>query len=1162
MLKYYIFVFWLFVFHTSFSQCNNFIEEDFDSFEYSSVCPYIIPNTTYQDSPQLSPGFGPSHSGSRHIYLNFADGYTGPAFDRPYDVCAGGTYRISFYHRDAWGGANNTTFNIYDANNVLLVSETVPWNGTAWNHWISPELTATTTVLRLEIVNNMANQGNNDMVVDDMLLEICSLNEETTLLTCNLAAPGEINLFDLFSPDMPANGTWSGPAALGNGHLGTYDPASGIGGMFIYSVGDPASCSTPEGRVFVAGGSPVDLGPDIYSCTQQTFILDAGSDYDFYTWSNGATTQTISVNTSGTYFVEAGKMGENLVQNGDFQGGTTAAANNFTSSYIPGTGGSWGLLSNPGQFSISTNPSLTHNHFISCGDHTTGTGNMFVANGASVANTVVWTQTINVDQNQDYVFSFWAMNVANDPNVSQLQLYVNGQPIGPVNTTSLTPCVWNQINDLWNSGSATQAVLSIVNQSTAEAGNDFAIDDIVFAPYCLFSDTIDVTIVDQSFQLTANHTICETSSTTLTATIASPGTTSFTYHWNHTTDNSGTQIVAPSTTTTYSVYATGDDGCTTDTKNVTVTVAPIPAPDAGPDQVICIGETIALSGTVANTQNSRFWSHNLSGVPTTPTMSYSPNTTSLTTNVTTNQPGTYLFILTEQNNTCGVFKDTIEVLVSIATQTVNITDLTCFGNSSGIIEIINTDGVSFSFDNNLTWGQASSIENIAAGTYTVWSENQYGCRTSTTVTVNQPAPITLTISADTLICENGTAVLTAQTSGTHPMVYHWDHTNDPDAIQPVSPSAATTYSVYSEDTYGCLSDTQSITVTIRDPLAGNITPFDTICPGYPTIIGVSGLSGGLFPYSINWSSGETGTGNSMNISVNPPQTQTYTATITDACESTPLVLTTEVAVAPLPVPSLTTPDASVCEPASFDLICTTDAAMLQTASWFISDGQFFLNQDTITTEPMPAGNYNVQLIVTSPQGCIDSVTYHNYLVVYPLPVADFTWNPNPVKMFETNVDFNNQSLLGDTYEWTFESGSSVFSNEEEPTIKFPEGTTGNYEVTLITTTEYGCKDTITKIIDVQPEVILYVPNTFTPDGDEFNQAWGIHIEGIDIYQFTLDLYDRWGEKIWESSDPSAKWDGTYNGKPVQSGTYTWHITAKDRLNDNRYTWNGNVNVLK
>jgi len=89
-----------------------------------------------------------------------------------------------------------------------------------------------------------------------------------------------------------------------------------------------------------------------------------------------------------------------------------------------------------------------------------------------------------------------------------------------------------------------------------------------------------------------------------------------------------------------------------------------------------------------------------------------------------------------------------------------------------------------------------------------------------------------------------------------------------------------------------------------------------------------------------------------------------------------------------------------------------------------------------------------------------------------------------------------------------------------------------------------------------------VPNTFTPDDDEFNQSWGIYIEGIDIYDFELLVYNRWGQTIWESHNPSEKWNGTYNGKLVENGTYTWIIRTKDLVNDAKYVYNGHVNVLR
>src|SRR5690606_2563460 len=158
----------------------------------------------------------------------------------------------------------------------------------------------------------------------------------------------------------------------------------------------------------------------------------------------------------------------------------------------------------------------------------------------------------------------------------------------------------------------------------------------------------------------------------------------------------------------------------------------------------------------------------------------------------------------------------------------------------------------------------------------------------------------------------------------------------------------------------------------------------TMCPGYPVNIGVQGINGGLSPYTITWSSGEVGNGTAMNIEVNPSVTETFEVTINDICESTPLVLDVEVTVAPLPVPSMSSLDPSICEPAVFNLMNTTDPTMVQNVTWILSDGQFYVNQNDVITDPMPAGSYDVQMIVVSPDGCIDSITNYDYLTVYPL----------------------------------------------------------------------------------------------------------------------------------------------------------------------------------
>ncbi len=312
----------------------------------------------------------------------------------------------------------------------------------------------------------------------------------------------------------------------------------------------------------------LNIGNDTLICQGNSVQITANPGYDFYLWSTGQNTQSITASTAGVYSVQAGITSSNLVLNGDFEGGTTAAANNFTTDYIPGTGGSWGLLSNEGTYAISTSPSNVHNNFVFCTDHTTGTGNMLIANGSSVPNTIVWSQTVNVNPNQDYLFSFWATNVVNDPNVSPLQLFINGNPIGTVNTTSVTACSWGEISDTWNSGASTQAILSIVNNSTVVGGNDFAIDDIFFAEICMATDSLTVTVDNITVNAGQDLTFCANEPESVTAVSSDSGAS---FSWS-----SGEQqaTISPATSGTYTVTATSVNGCTV-TDAVAITVIPV-----------------------------------------------------------------------------------------------------------------------------------------------------------------------------------------------------------------------------------------------------------------------------------------------------------------------------------------------------------------------------------------------------------------------------------------------------------------------------------------------------------------------------------------------------------------------------------------------------------
>jgi len=184
------------------------------------------------------------------------------------------------------------------------------------------------------------------------------------------------------------------------------------------------------------------------------------------------------------------QYGANIAVNGDFEAGNTG----FTSDYgyvaqAPTA------LNLEGLYGIGTNPHSYHPDFSACTDHTTGSGNMMIINGAPVANEVIWSQNITVQPNTDYAF-YAHLTSVHPSNPATLQFSINGTNLGSPFTASAGTCGWTKFQETWNSGSNTSITISVVNQNTINAGNDFAIDDIVFAEfsttYC--ADDVIVTV--------------------------------------------------------------------------------------------------------------------------------------------------------------------------------------------------------------------------------------------------------------------------------------------------------------------------------------------------------------------------------------------------------------------------------------------------------------------------------------------------------------------------------------------------------------------------------------------------------------------------------------------------------------------------------------------
>ncbi|MFT5860451.1 MAG: gliding motility-associated-like protein [Flavobacteriaceae bacterium] len=231
--------------------------------------------------------------------------------------------------------------------------------------------------------------------------------------------------------------------------------------------------------------------------------------------------------------------------------------------------------------------------------------------------------------------------------------------------------------------------------------------------------------------------------------------------------------------------------------------------------------------------------------------------------------------------------------------------------------------------------------------------------------------------------------------------------------------------------------------------------------------------------------------------------------------------------------------------------------------WTFGNGNTTLGCGTVSNLYGGAGSYDVSLMVTDINGCSSTETYVSYINVFDNPTASFTANPFVIDVNNTLVHFTNTTIGGSTYTWDF-GDSTALSFEENPEHVFPPNPGIDYPVTLYAVSDMGCIDSLIRYIIVNEVIIYYVPNSFTPDGDEFNNVFKpIFTTGYDPYDFTMLIYNRWGEVIFESHDSDFGWDGTYGSdRLVKQGVYVWTIEFKETMSDKRHKINGHVSILR
>lgn len=402
--------------------------------------------------------------------------------------------------------------------------------------------------------------------------------------------------------------------------------------------------------------------------------------------------------------------------------------------------------------------------------------------------------------------------------------------------------------------------------------------------------------------------------------------------------------------------------------------------------------------------------------------------------------------------------------------------------------------------------------------------------------------------------------------------YNWDF-GDNTTTSDFSGSIAPTYTYPGPNVYtvklvalnGDCKDSMSKSITVNEALVveidspsevcieGNLVDFNAVYTGPP----------GPPSPSFTWTFGtnaSVATASTKQVddvifSAIGNQTVTVKATYKD-CEATNTKI---IAVHPMPTVDFARVPGLSCVPfpATFNNLSTSVSEL--TYQWNFGDGNGSVEKTPTYIYANP-GLFDVSLTVTSSVGCVVSRTMlkRDYINAQATPIANFNANPLVTSICQPEIQFGNQSQNESRVVYEFGEAKQI-SSDVDPKFKYQKPGTKN--VLLIAYNLDGCSDSARATIIVEP-ISLYVPNTFTPDGDKFNNVF-TPVSGYDLSDWTFKVFNRWGEVIFESSKQGEGWDGTYNGQPVTQGVYAFQYKYKSCENDdNVVEQSGFVNLMR
>lgn len=946
------------------------------------------------------------------------------------------------------------------------------------------------------------------------------------LLAVNLANP-------FVCPGNPAtlDAGYPGASYLWNNGLTTQTISVSSAGNYSVTVTDANGCTgIGLSTVTVGGAGLVNNATTAHACSGMTRILDAGNPGNHYLWSTGDTTQTIQVNTSGSYNVTVTDTdGCSITFTSNFLNNplpvpafssvpvclndsniflnTSAVSSGGIVSYAWDFGdGSASALQAPSHLFAANgtyNVTLTTTTDSGCVENivqqitvrpllTVSLANKFICPGSQAVldagypgYSYVWstgetTQTISVDSAATYSVTVTDANGCTGS--SQSTLTVGGGTLIN-NPMSADACSGQQANldagnpgnhYLWSTGDTTQTI------AVNAAGNYNVV--VTDADGCTISFTSNVVINPLPTVAFSATSVCQNDSNIFsnTSTVASGAITN--YQWNFGDGSTSTlsntnHSYSGSGSYTVSLTATTDSGCVTNLSKP-VTVYPLPVA-AFQNNSVCLGDTTSFT-SLSNVANDtlNFWNWNFGD---------GSNSNSENPYHVYQTFGTFpvQLITATQHGCYDTISNTVTVN-SIPSAAAGPDAVICSDNQISLgVPAVNGVTYDWSPATNLSPSNTSvtnftyhnTTDNPIDFTYTVTATNQFGCKQTDEVKIKvKPLP-PLTFSAPTAQCLDGnlfifipTGTLNSNTS------LNWN--------------------------FGAGSN------------PGTSSSLSSVSVNYSTI--------GLKPVSLSYS---------------------YMG-----CPGPATIDTVNVLEMPL----------AGFLPSPFEGCASLDVTFYNTHpnnnyqyTWQIQ-GQILHDEKPSWTFEDP-GTYRVTQVVTNEYGCVSQPAIAN-VKVYPVPQAAFTNTPDSSWIFQSVIEFENNSIDGAQYQWDFGDGS---------TADFFNGThaysdTGTFDITLIVISDHGCLDTIQGKVKIYEGFSFYVPNAFSPNNDGVNDAFQGY--GTYIHSYEMWIYDRWGLVLYHTNDYDKPWDGRIHTM-AQNDTYVYRIKVTD-FRDKDHIFIGSVTLVK